>query len=67
MSRRLRRYLLADESPYSQEKLEEAMLADARVSEMLDVAEDELTDACLTGEFSETDKVGSKCCDRPSY
>ena len=46
-----------NESPYSQEGIEEAMLGDDRVSEMLDVAEDELTDACVTGELSETDKA----------
>ena len=57
MSRGLRRYLLGDESPYSQEEIEEAMLADDRVSEMLDVAEDELTDACVTAELNETDKA----------
>ena len=44
-----RRYLLGDESPYSQPEIEEAMLADDRVSEMPDIAENELTDAYVTG------------------
>ena len=51
----LRRYLLGDESPYGQDRGGDA--ADDRVSEMLDVAEDELTDACVTGDLSETDEA----------
>ena len=52
----LRRYLLGDEGLETLEEIEQAALADDHVSEMLEVAEDELIEAYVRGELGEIDK-----------
>ena len=52
----LRRYLLGDEGLETSEEIEQAVLADDHVSEILEVAEDELIEAYLRGQLSEIDE-----------